>query len=314
MTGWNRIRKSVRIAGDTVEKRSNKLAHIVASLVESAGVGVADALHSTGAKRAIEPLFTWMGGSLKGIFSLLSTVINAVLGIAGGLVGGFIKIAGGLLTAQGRVMAEGAGDIVSVIFGSIILVAGKLVALIQAAIAIQDFERPLTTSEERMLKRVFRDSLNCHVVRVVEGRSGLFGLSERAFTLGNTLYMKTEIFPDYLLIHEATHAWQYQHMGARYASDALMAQWFLPDAYNWQKEISDRKRAEWTLFNREAQAEFLADIWKYGELKNSNGQRAEEGGGAFFDADGQGMLAHFKIHNKDYTDMANDAVNKIRYT
>ena len=71
------------------------------------------------------------------------------------------------------------------------------------------------------LAKVFGGSVALYNVRIVEGRSGVFGANQRPFTLGNTIYMKrTEParFAD-MLVHEVVHVWQYQHLGPRYTAD-----------------------------------------------------------------------------------------------
>jgi hypothetical protein len=118
-----------------------------------------------------------------------------VLGIVGGILGGEIKVVGGILTVRGSLILEGLWDIGSPTFGMIIVVLGKVVSMLQSIFYLQGFEQPLTDHEKLQLERVFKDSLNYYVIRIIEGYAGLFGLTSRAFTLGNTLYMKTKTFP-----------------------------------------------------------------------------------------------------------------------
>lgn len=62
-------------------------------------------------------------------------------------------------------------------------------------------------------------------IRIVEGRAG-FGLSDRPFCVGNTIYLKgrdTAARPE-LLVHEVCHVRQFPNRGARHATDALVAQ------------------------------------------------------------------------------------------
>jgi hypothetical protein len=85
------------------------------------------------------------------------------------------------------------------------------------------------------LRKIFGDSVDYEAVRIKEGHAGLFSANDRAFTSGNTIYMKgfrddpfttdrMEQMP--VLVSEMTHIWQYQNGGARYASRALLSQRF----------------------------------------------------------------------------------------
>ncbi len=144
--------------------------------------------------------------------------------------------------------------------GGVIVLLGRLVGAAQRVVpGVQDKERPLTEAERALLEEVFGDSVALGDVRVVPGRSGLFGVNARPFTLGNTVYLKGRGDPG-VLVHECAHVWQYQHHGPRYAADALFAQAFVDDPYNWAKEI-ERGKTAWTAFNAEAQAAFVEDAW-----------------------------------------------------
>lgn len=314
MKSRDNLKRGIKKNSDGIERFINNLAKTIANLFETGGTGISDAFRKIGDKTGITPLFLWIGGSIKEIFSLIATLLKATLNIVGGILGGTIKMLGGLVILQGSLILEGLADLNSPVVGGIIMVIGKSVALVQSLILAQDFERPLNDHEEAVFRRVFKDSVDSNLVRIIEGRAGLFGLNARAFTLGNTIYMKTDIIPDELLVHETTHAWQYQQIGVRYSSDALSAQWFIPDAYNWRREIVKRRKTEWLSFNREAQAEFLEDLWKYGELRDSSGRRTSWGHGSFYDADGHQSFPHFSVNSNDYTSIATEAVNRIRYT
>jgi hypothetical protein len=104
--------------------------------------------------------------------------------------------------------------------------------------------------------------------------------------------------------------WQYQNLGARYASDAIYAQWFVDDEYSWEKEIS-RGNDEWVEFNKEAQGRFLENIWTKGELITS-GVVAGPGQGVFYDADGEKSVGRFVVNRVDHTERANVAVAVVR--
>ncbi len=309
---WDDIKNGVKKVADAVEDFVNDVGDAVANAVEAVGDAISDGLNWIGEQIGLKPFFSWLGGVFKGIFTILAVVIKAVFGIVGGILGGLIKIIGGLFTWQGGLMLEGLWDILSPILGSIIVILGKVIAWIQSIFYLQGFERPLTEKEITQLKRVFKDTLNYYVIRLIEDHAGLFGMNPRAFTLGNTIYMKRDNFEIDLLVHETTHVWQYQQTGNRYASDALGAQWFASDAYSWQKEIEERNKTDWQEFNNEAQAAFLQDVWLSGELHDSAGATLASGDGVFYDADGKKSFGHFEEAGHDYTLIANNAVETVR--
>jgi hypothetical protein len=134
-------------------------------------------------------------------------------------------------------------------------------------------------------------------------------VSKRPFTLGNTLYMKaisSESNPS-VLVHECVHAWQYQNVGARYAVDALAAQAFIEDPYNWLLEI-ERGRGPWLQFNKEAQAELLRDVYRGG----SHDGKRPTGKGEFYDDEPLGVEVRFVVEGRDHTELAREAVATVR--
>ena len=86
----------------------------------------------------------------------------------GGILGGGIKVVGGILTGRGSLILEGLWDIGSPTLGMIIVVSGKVVSMLQSIFYLQGFERPLTDHEKLQLERVFKDSLNYYVIRIIE--------------------------------------------------------------------------------------------------------------------------------------------------
>jgi hypothetical protein len=104
--------------------------------------------------------------------------------------------------------------------------------------------------------------------------------------------------------------WQYQNLGSRYTMDALGAQAILPNAYDWQAEITNG-HTRWTDFNKEAQAELIEDGWINGTL-TSKGTTAA-GHGAFYELQsGTTDTAAFVYNGTDHTGVANDAVESLR--
>lgn len=254
-------------AADTVQYFINRFGCRIGNTEESIGDGIQDAMNWLGEKFHIKIPFILVGGVIKGVFPVLAVVFTGLLGIFAGITGGAIKLIYGIFTR--RAFLGGVSDLISPIAGTIILVLGTVMALLQSVCYAQGFERPLTNKERTQLQKVFKNSINYYVLRIVEGHAGIFGINSRPFVLGNTIYMKK--CRDFgVLVHEAVHIWQFQHTGNRYASDALRAQWFSPDPYNWKREIITKGKITWVDFNAEAQAEFIHILWKaeYFEITN----------------------------------------------
>jgi hypothetical protein len=97
-----------------------------------------------------------------------------------------------------------------------------------------------------------------------------------------------------VLVHECAHVWQYQHLGPRYAFDAVWAQLRRGrSAYDWAAELG--RGRQWRDFNREAQAEFLQDIARHRM--------------SFYAAD---PAARFEFAGADHTDLARATVARVR--
>ena len=309
---WGKIKKAAKKAAKAVEDFVNDVGDAIGDGVESAGDAINDGLNWVGEKLGIKPVTSWVGGVIKGVFAVVGGVIKGAFGIVGGGISGVMKILEGIFSWSGGLILEGLWDIFSPIIGTVIVVGGKGIAWIQSIFYAQGFERPLTDKEKTQLKRVFKKSLNYYVIRIIEGHAGVFGINDRPFVLGNTIYMKSDSFGIDSLVHEATHVWQYQQNGDRYASDAIAAQWFVPDEYNWEREINVRGKDDWSDFNNEAQAEFFEDLWNKGELRDSAGTTLHSGDGYFYDADGKNNFGYFEIDGKDYTSIATKAVKTVR--
>lgn len=158
-----------------------------------------------------------------------------------------------------------------------------------------------------MLRRIYRGSVALQLVRVVEGRAGLFSLNDQPFTLGNRIYTKDSDLSDFsVMVHECAHVWQHQHEGTRYIGGALLAAWVLSyDAYEWEVEL--KKGRAWRDFNKEAQAEFLEEVFEQGK-----GAAGIPGLGAFYEDDPIGPAVQFQSAGADITDFARASVADMR--
>jgi hypothetical protein len=323
MSRWDELRGAacdrVEAAADLAGGAVQAIGDLAADCVETAGNAAHDGLRAAGriagripfAGGVLSGAAAWAGGAAAGVASVAGAALKGGLGIAAGAVGGAQRLAGGVLLLRRGLLAGGLIDLGAGLAGGLLLVLGTAVALVQQLLFLQSPARALTADERAMLRRVFRRSLSLYNVRLVEGRSGLFGLNERPFTLGNTIYLKHYLssLPG-LLVHECVHVWQYQHHGPRYAIDALSAQALLPDAYDWEAELGRGKPA-WTKFNREAQAELIEDTWLRGSL--TTGGQKTVGGGAFFDLQGGFTeTAELTYNGTDRTTLAVGAVTSLR--
>ena len=295
---------SLRDAGLAAARGADRLAAGVAAAVhvpaeavgaaaESAGNFLADLIEA-GARRLGKPgfLLHWLSTVVSAAFQFLVTVWRALLNILANLLAGLIRMAiggpAGLVARDATVFVRGASDAVAGIAGAGVAIFATFLALVQSLLFMQLGERPLTADERALLDKVYRGSVALGNVRIIDGSAGAFNLL-RKFTLGNRIYMKGDLakgdwakqWPD-VLVHEACHVWQNQHEGTRYVIDALWAQWRYQlakkDAYNWRAELTAGK-TRWEDFNKEAQAEFLRDVYRYGRLgAGAGGVRGE-----FFD-------------------------------
>lgn len=120
--------------------------------------------------------------------------------------------------------------------------------------------RSLTPGERALLDRVFDGALDFEPIVVRENLSGLLNVSRRAFVIENTIHlpMPPHAAPPHLLVHEATHVWQFQHGGHAYIADSIVAQTF-GDGYELEKGLLQGRR--WHELNCEQQATLIEHAW-----------------------------------------------------
>lgn len=297
----NGVKKSASGVSDSV----NKAADAASDAVESLGNVIGDALGALGKEiPGAGGIVGWLGDVVSSATDLLGGVIKWAGGTVGGVLGGSIEIVGGILTLDLGTTAEGLGDILSGMAGGLVLVLGKSVALVQVVFTVGR-SRPLNRVELELIRLVFHDSIATYNVRVVDGRAGMFGLNRRPFVLGNTIYMKeagADSDPG-VFVHECVHVWQNQHAGARYVVEALASQWW-GAGYDWEREADHGK--DWMDFGREAQGEFIEDLYGVG------GTAAGATGNGTFFAEGDPSLREFVFEGATRTKLANDATQVIR--
>ena len=331
---------AIDAAADVVQAVVETVADVAADAVETAGNAAGGWLSQFGGPMA------WAGGVISGATNILAAAIKLAAGIVSGVVGGLIRLIGGVLTLNEELFKKGILDFFYGIAGGLIYLGGMILSQIQKVLPIQAAERALTKAEKDMLRRIFMNSLSLYNVRIVEGSAGLYGSGTFATTVGNTIYVRA-IDPNTdagrsTLVHECVHVWQYQNIGSRYTAEALLAQGAWPAqpnpntggtslaAYNWEVVEVNRGNTDWTRFNREAQAEFIQDLWRIGTLTFNGNTRG--GDGAFFDlqevqasfgngtaeftytgaVDSEHALSGNSTVPVDYTDLATEAVESMR--
>ena len=292
---------AVDTVADAVQDAANAVGETVSDVVETIGNGIEDGLEAVAGDFG-----QWLGGIVSAVTDLVGAIVTGVFGTVGGVVGGVITLFSGDFR-------EGLGDIFSSIFGGVVLIVLKVVELVQNLFLLQALERRLTDSELAILRKVFAESVAFYNVRLVEGRSGIYGLfSDRPFTSGNTIYLKdrdVSTEPE-LLVHECLHVWQYQDQGPRYTTDAVWAQWTEDDAYDWKTHSNQGARA-WRLLNKESQAEFMEDLWKHGELLMGGAPHAKHDG-VYFEAEPPKTTGYFERGGTNYTEFSRKAVAYLR--
>lgn len=152
--------------------------------------------------------------------------------------------------------------------------------------------RPMYEWEINEARRVFGDRLAYKELQIHEGASWPDSINQvgamvkriqvigvhNAITLGNDLYFPLRLPPEPLalgdaeyykipwLMHELTHAWQYQHIGWRYLAQALYAQVRLgARAYDFGDEagLIESYKMGWRLhhFNPEQQGDIARSYY-----------------------------------------------------
>lgn len=147
--------------------------------------------------------------------------------------------------------------------------------------------RPLTEREVGIARSIFGDSLACERVRIDE--RAYLGPRKGKFCYVSCYTINSwGIMPDFILVHELTHVWQYQHLGMAYVPRALRAQ-FSPEGYNYGgvKALYEAMQNGKKLldFNYEQQADIIEDYYRI-----LLGYRPSWGNGTEDDLD---VYAHF---------------------
>jgi len=310
------VDRGVEIAVRTV----NVLGQWAGGVFDMIGVFLARLLDGLGnalnripaAGKILRGMFHWLGTILSAGFDLLSILISSLVNLLTNGLGGIVRILTGLLGSasarDGGLVRKGLADVLAGFTGAVIAIFAKTAAFVHAVVFMQMGERPLNEHEKAIIRKVYRNSIATQNIRVIEGFVGSFSTNNRPFALGNRIYMKhhDSATDPGLFAHECCHIWQYQREGVRYLIEALWAQWTVKKPYRWEAEI-ERGNVRWQDFNREAQAQFVQNLYTGGHRTPSTNTAGE-----FYDDDPIGEAVEFNRNGVDYTDLARDTITFIR--
>lgn len=250
--------RRVRDIAVTLTRVPNAAGELSSDVVETAGLRLA--AHLARRKAA---WIRWTGSLVESVAALAGAAVKCLWDLAGSCLAVPVLALGGVATASPRLFLAAATELPAAIVGGLVVLLGRLISLVQTAVGLESPPRAPTADEARLLTAVFGPSLPLAALRIAPGRAGLFGTNDRPFVLGNTIYLKGAAPEGGLLVHEATHVWQYRHRGARYAPEAILAQVTMRDAYDWAAHLEHGAR-RWEVLNPEAQAQMIEDLWRAG--------------------------------------------------
>lgn len=145
--------------------------------------------------------------------------------------------------------------------------------------------RAMTDDEIKMAKTVFGNSINYKLVRIDEYAVLGPSFSGREYVSFHTINGWGKIEPA-TLIHELTHVWQYEKMGAMYMPRALHGN-SKPGFYEYGgvPKLIENKDKGLSAFNVEQQGDIMADYYRI-----RNGMEPEHGSGTEAD------LIHYEVY------------------
>jgi hypothetical protein len=263
--------------------------------------GIQKGLNAVGdAGRAVGNAVADFGGrALDGIRSVTTGVINTTKGSVRNIGEGMGTFFGGI----GKMIKGDVGDglkqmglglvktFLQTPYDALLMGGGRAISAVQTLIYLEPPGRKLSSEEIHTLREVYGNSIDYSSMRIKEGNSGLFSLTKRAFTHGDTIYIPREDMPmsAELLVHESAHVWQHQNGGTDYMSEALHAQWF-GEAYEFEQALDEGKT--WSQLDPEQQGELLSTAHREGYFENP--------------------AAGFHVNGTDYTAQLEDALAQVR--
>lgn len=217
---------------------------------------------------------------LIGVWDAAAGILENVFERVGDIIVGTAEIFRGNFRRGARLFFMAPVKTFESLFEFAVLVLGKILSAIQTLITVEPAGRQLEPEEQRFLERIYGESIDYDVIRIKEGKAGLLSLNDRPFVLGNTIYMKNNVWDTdcaalgtlavqatsgtstdchiyyATLVHEVCHVWQLQNGGTDYLAEALWWQTLRDDAYDWSRSIPD---TPWSELEPEQQAQFLEE-------------------------------------------------------
>jgi hypothetical protein len=191
--GW------VDTAADVVEEVVEVVEEVVSDAVETVGSAIedgADAVADAASNipvvgPALGAFFGWVGDVASISFGLAGAVIKGIGSITSGLIAGSMRVLGGIVTLNLELIVEGLGDIASGVLGGLLVPLAVLASWVQTVIVVgQGRSRRLNEAEMEIVRRVYRNAIALHNVRIVFGFAGIYSLSNSRMVIGNTIYFK----------------------------------------------------------------------------------------------------------------------------
>ncbi len=177
----------------------------------------------------------------------------------------------------GEIVAGATTQIARFAVNNLVLGAGKLISTLQVALGLESAGRQPDLREQQWLREVFGPGLDVDAITIKEGFAGLASLSDRPFALGNSIYLKgvtppAADAPEFevqayraTLLHEAVHAWQYQH-GNPPIAESLWHDRIVGDAYDWRRDVDRGETFE--QLNVEQQGQLIQDAARAGYFES----------------------------------------------
>jgi len=217
-----------------------------------------------------------------GFFGFIGSVCcslgRAVRGLVRGVTQSLVGVARNFVSTLREALGSGVAalwkapvGVLKVSVNGVLMVGGTLLSRTQEALGLEPRGRRLSLEEQQLLRRVFGDSIHLDAVRIKQGDAGVFSLSDRPFTLGNTIYFKSTRVSLPALVHEMVHVWQSQKGGPDYSSESLWGQ-SVGEGYDWEKGRLGGK--SWSELNPEQQAQLIQDAYRAG-LHEGRASRSE---------------------------------------
>jgi len=236
-----------------------------------------------------------VSGVMSGIGSAVVGVVKNLGEAAGTFASGCSQLFKGDIGGAFKAWGSSARRVLQTPVDATLMLGGRVISAVQTLVGLEPVGQKLDAAQIAELRKVYGDTIDYSKVRIKAGSVGVFGLTGRAFTHGDTIFIPKESLnadgsiPMETLVHEMGHVWQHQNGGTDYMSEALTAQWF-GDAYDWKKGLDQGK--SFSQLDPEQQAELLSEAYAAGYFDNPS--------------------AGYHVGGKDYTKQLEAALADVR--